>query len=107
MSSGSVSPHAVSTPDVVHRVAISTRGLSYSHLEAAEADLPSAGNRFDVPGAGVLYCCTELEGCYRETLARLRTSPRMRIAHAGPPQEIGSSDRALRAVAREFDLSLN
>lgn len=175
-----------------------------------------------MPGAGVLYCCTELEGCYRETLARLRTSPRMRaldedndnkymragcvpaswrddrrvfrfvippalkfldvehqekltvldgittvardepldvaavrgpnrllsraiaswaytqvdgngdfryaglrymsrlgqyecwaifegtpIAHAGPPQEIGNSDRALRAVAREFDLSLN
>ncbi len=43
-----------------------------------DAQLTHAGNRFDVPGGGVLYCCSEIEGCYRETLARLRVSPAMR-----------------------------
>jgi len=31
-----------------------------------------AGNRFDIPGVGVLYCASTLEGCFAETLARFR-----------------------------------
>lgn len=65
-------------PEVVYRVAVASRGQTFSVLDPADADLRSGGSRFDVPGAGVLYCCTELEGSYRETLARLRPSPRMR-----------------------------
>jgi len=37
-----------------------------------------AGNRFDIPGVGVLYCASTLEGCFAETLARFR--PKLDLA---------------------------
>jgi len=37
-----------------------------------------AGNRFDVPGAGVIYCSSTLEGCFAETLACFR--PKLDLA---------------------------
>lgn len=70
-------PHLVSPPSQVWRIAIASNGRRFSRLDPADAS-SGGGNRFDVPGAGVLYCCTTLEGCYRETLARMRVSPAMR-----------------------------
>ena len=37
-----------------------------------------AGNRFDVPGVGVIYCASTLEGCFADTLARFR--PKLDLA---------------------------
>ena len=67
-------PQLVSAPDRLYRVALAPNGLAFTYIDPVDAVMPRAGNRFDVPGGGVLYCCTQLEGCYRETLARLRPS---------------------------------
>lgn len=48
--------------------------FSYIHPEHA---VLNAGNRFDVPGAGVLYAGTKVESCFAETLARFRPSKRI------------------------------
>lgn len=69
------SPHLLDPPDVVWRVARLGMGLMFSEIQPAEARSGRAGNRFDVLGGGVLYASTDIEGCYRETLARLRPAP--------------------------------
>lgn len=43
--------HVVTAPTVVYRVAVSSRGQTFSVLDPATTDLRSGGNRFDVPGA--------------------------------------------------------
>lgn len=40
--------------------------------------MQKSGNRFDVPGGGVLYTATTAQACFGETLARFRPTPRMR-----------------------------
>lgn len=72
-------PHLVYPKPLMWRVARVGQGTRFSSIDPADALLPRAGNRFDVPGGGVLYTSTEEEGCYREVLARLRPSPR--VAH--------------------------
>jgi hypothetical protein len=71
-------PHVVDAPPTVFRVARRDGVLSCSRIDPADALLPDAGNRFDVPGGGVLYAATRLDACYAETLARFRPSPRIR-----------------------------
>lgn len=39
--------------------------------------MSTAGNRFDVPGGGALYCGTDRRGCFAEVLARHRPAPRV------------------------------
>jgi hypothetical protein len=68
-------PHLVEAPPVMWRVARLGGGTRFSEIEPGDALSPRAGNRFDVPGGGVLYAATNLEGCYREVLARMRVSP--------------------------------
>lgn len=58
----------------VWRVGRGDDPLRASVLEPADALLERAGNRFDIPGVGVRYFATEVEGCYAETLARFRPS---------------------------------
>lgn len=71
-------PATAVTPDWVYRVARS-RGLdTFSEITPEDADLKSAGNRFDVPGGSVLYAATTVVGCYAETLARFRPTPKIR-----------------------------
>jgi hypothetical protein len=62
------------------RVARRASPGSFAELTPQDAALPNAGNRFDVLGGGVLYAATRLEGCYAETLARFRPSPRVLAA---------------------------
>lgn len=69
-------PELVNAPTRLFRVALASNGLKFAYIDPVAAAMPRAGNRFDVPGGGVLYCCTDVEGCYRETVARLRPSPR-------------------------------
>ncbi|PFG44992.1 RES domain-containing protein [Georgenia soli] len=70
-------PHLVTAPDVMWRVARLGMGTRFSEIEPADALSQNAGNRFDVVGGGVLYTSTDIEGCYREVLARLRPAPGM------------------------------
>lgn len=64
-------PATVECPPRVWRVAVTGRGETFSRISAVEADTPG-GNRFDVPGGGVLYACTAPLGCFYETLSRFR-----------------------------------
>ena len=65
-------------PEVLYRVGRNSGLLNYSTISPTDAALPKAGNRFDVPGGGVLYTATTRAGCFVETLARFRPTPRMR-----------------------------
>lgn len=73
----SLTPRTVEIPDRVWRVALIPSGQRFSEIEPDDALLPDAGNRFDVPGGGVLYCATSPRGSYLETLAGKRVSPKM------------------------------
>ena len=65
-------------PSSVFRVARKSGLLLPSRITPADAALPKAGNRFDVPGGGVVYAATRVETCYSEVLSRYRVSPKIR-----------------------------
>lgn len=71
-------PATVVPPEPLLRVGRAASLLRFSTISPLDATLPKAGNRFDVPGGGVLYAATTAEACYAETLARFRPTPRMR-----------------------------
>ncbi|MGB7982733.1 MAG: RES domain-containing protein [Candidatus Nanopelagicales bacterium] len=54
--------------------------LRFARISQTDATLARAGNRFDVPGGGVLYAASTAEGCFAETLARFRPSPAVAAA---------------------------
>lgn len=60
------------------RVARADNPFYWSEISAEDSPRKHVGNRFDVPGHGVLYFATDLEGAYAETLARFRPSPAIR-----------------------------
>ena len=85
------------------RIARRDSPLALSRISVADAEMPFSGNRYDVSGGGVLYCATNLEGCYAETLARYRPSPRIIAAlglHTDGYMNVGSvpADWRLRRV---------
>lgn len=80
MGTAEIGPHEVEAPATLFRVARADQPLRFSHIAPAAVPLPKAGNRFDVPGGGVLYCATLAGGCYAETLARFRPSAAVRAA---------------------------
>lgn len=65
-------------PGLVYRVGRSTGPLEPSRIAAEDALATRAGNRFDVVGGGVIYCGSDAKGCFAETVARFRPSPKMR-----------------------------
>lgn len=71
-------PAIATPPDPLLRVGRTGGLLRFSTISPLDAALPKAGNRFDVPGGGVLYAATTAEACYAETLARFRPTPKMR-----------------------------
>lgn len=73
-------PHEVEPPGALFRVARADQPLRFSQIAPADVPLPKAGNRFDVPGGGILYAATDAAGCYAETLARFRPSAAVRAA---------------------------
>lgn len=63
----------VARPDgPLWRVARPANAIRFSEITALDANEERAGNRFDVPGGGVLYCATHPIGAFTETLVRLR-----------------------------------
>lgn len=81
----------VESPPTLWRVAKYGYGENFSYIDALSA-AGDGGNRFDVPGGGVLYACTEPLGCFYETLSRFRTH----IA--------GKTNNAAAAAAMDTDL---
>jgi len=80
MVASHVSGPALLTPGsrTLYRVGRSDRPLASSQITVEDAAQARAGNRFDVLGGGVLYLSTTAQGCYAETLARLRPTATMR-----------------------------
>src|SRR3990170_1821236 len=62
----------VDVPKRIWRVERVDRPLRFSKINAVDAARLRSGNRFDVPGAGVLYAATRPEGAFAETLAPFR-----------------------------------
>ncbi|MGC5629553.1 RES family NAD+ phosphorylase [Georgenia sp. Z1344] len=102
-----IHPRTVEAPDRIWRVARLGKGTEFSFIDPAEALSPHAGNRFDVVGGGVLYAATDIEGCYREVLARLRPSPAMvELAEdGGEHMRPGSIAADWRQTRRRFELA--
>ena len=70
----------VVAPTPLWRVERVRPSLRFSRINAVDAMNERAGNRFDVPGAGVLYGATAAAGGYAETLAGFR--PRASMVEA-------------------------
>jgi hypothetical protein len=70
----------VLAPTPLWRVERVSPALRFSRINAVDAMNERAGNRFDVPGAGVLYGATAAAGGYAETLAGFR--PRASMVEA-------------------------
>lgn len=94
-------PHEVDAPETLFRVARAEQPLRFSQISPADVPLPKAGNRFDVPGGGILYCATDAVGCYAEVLARFRPSAAVRSAvqHEDPHFMLGGGVPASGAIA--------
>ena len=67
-------------PERLWRIGRRDDPLRFARISQTDATLPRAGNRFDVPGGGVLYAATTIQGCFAETLARFRPSPAVAAA---------------------------
>lgn len=75
-------PPLVEPPSTLHRVERIAPPLSFSRINAIDAARDAAGNRFDVPGATVLYAATTPSGAFAETLAAFRPSASLAAAVA-------------------------
>lgn len=51
----------VDAPETLWRVELASRSLDFAHINAVDA-AGIGGNRFDVPGAGVLYAVIDPRG---------------------------------------------
>lgn len=89
----SMLPEHLEAPDTrdlngkrLYRVARADNPFHWSEISAEDSPRKHAGNHFDVPGHGVLYFASDLEGAYAETLARFRPAPAIRkhVAEQGP-----------------------
>lgn len=67
-------PRLFDAPEVLWRVERATTALRFSRISPLDAENDHVGNRFDVPGGGVLYAATEPQGAYAETIAQFRRS---------------------------------
>lgn len=77
------SPALTECPKIVKRIARRKHPLQFSRIDPIAAE-GRGGNRYDVPGGGVLYASTQEEGCFAETLARFRPAPRWSgLSHNG------------------------
>ncbi|MGW7002588.1 RES family NAD+ phosphorylase [Streptomyces sp. NPDC054933] len=61
----------------VWRLGKAEQPTKYSKITAEDNDR-SGGNRWSIVGYGILYCATDLDGCFAEALAPFRVDPEMR-----------------------------
>lgn len=99
----------VPAPETMWRVATPDTGLKFNEIDPITAAGPH-GNRFDVPGGGVLYCGTDVRGCFAETLARYRVKPGSAVAEAAAADTAngfmapGNVAASWRDARRKFEL---
>ncbi|HEV7184621.1 MAG TPA: RES family NAD+ phosphorylase [Leifsonia sp.] len=67
----------VAAPSPLWRVERVDPPLRFARINAVDAMNDRAGNRFDIPGAGVLYGATDAAGGFAETLAGFRPQASM------------------------------
>lgn len=67
-------PEICRIPDTVVRITRPIDPLAFSRVGAVEARNATQGNRFDVPGGGVLYAATQSATSFHEVCARFRPS---------------------------------
>lgn len=61
----------VMPPGELWRIATTDNSTTFAWIDPITAAGPF-GNRYDVPGGGVLYASTQVRGCFSETLSRYR-----------------------------------
>lgn len=71
-------PALVGPPKSIKRIGRVDSALRFSRISPEDNELRNAGNRYDVPGGGVLYGAVSEATCFAETVARFRPSPKMR-----------------------------
>lgn len=99
------SPALIEVPvDPLWRVERLEPPLRFSRINSVDAAQDRAGNRFDIPGAGVLYGATGTEGAFAETLAGFRPSAtllaKLRATGAATLPEPGAVPAAWRQDRR-------
>lgn len=82
-------PALAAAPQAIYRVERANPPLRFSRLNPVDALNDRAGNRFDIPGAGVLYGATSAGGAYAETLAGFRPKASVQDTLASIPAEPG------------------
>ncbi|WP_125615746.1 RES family NAD+ phosphorylase [Specibacter cremeus] len=95
------------------RVSRAIDPAAFSWIGAVEARLAKQGNRFDVPGGGVLYAASDAATCFHEVCARFRPSPFAKAldfaeeSHLMLPGNLPADWRDMRRIySLEIDSSL-
>lgn len=100
-------PRVVEPPDRVYRLGRADDPLRYSEIPPEDI-YSNGGNRFDIPGAGVLYAASSRRACFGETIARFRPSPtlpRALLEPDGTYMNVGTVPIDWRLKRRMVELS--
>ncbi len=82
-------PRLLKAPSIVKRITRPIEPTAFSRVGAVEARRAKQGNRFDVPGGGVLYAATDASTCFHEVCARFRPSPFYKTLDTALDEEAG------------------
>lgn len=106
-------PAVVEVRDPMIRIGRSDSATRFSRISVEDNALPRAGNRYDVPGGGVLYAASTAYTCFAETMSRFRPTPAIRTLLASEPRDddsrfmvCGGIPQAWRLRRRIFSLGL-
>lgn len=91
MSEAASTPRLCTAPSIVKRITRPIEPTAFSRVGAVESRLANQGNRFDVPGGGVLYAATSTSTCFHEVCSRFRPSPFYQSLDMSLDEEAGFS----------------
>lgn len=103
-------PALIANPQKVVRITRTIDPLAYSRVGAVEARKAKQGNRFDVPGGGVLYAATLDATCIHEVCSRFRPSAFYRSLNISLDEQEGFSNELpedWRLNRRFYDLEIS
>lgn len=107
-----MNPRVVNASNPVYRIGRTNDPMRFSTIRPEDAALKRAGNRYDVPGAGVLYVGDSRAACFGETIARFRPAPAMiellgDEPEGGPFMPLGSIPQDWRLQRSMVELELD